>query len=94
MDVKAKLLELCKQAIGLNIGNEEEYKLGGSRFGGVPDVPEDFVWPTFTTGDRYYETKERYLSFLVSTEPIQTSQAISIVSLLIEASLATSIIQD
>ena len=64
MDVKAKLLELCKQAIGLNIGNEEEYKLGGSRFGGVPDVPEDFVWPTFTTGDRYYETKERYLSFL------------------------------
>ncbi len=38
MDVKAKLLELCKQAIGLNIGNEEEYKLGGSRFGGVPVV--------------------------------------------------------
>ena len=68
MDVKAikqELKELCRSAIHLNIGGRGTSAVGGTRFGGVPDVPKDFVWPAFEgTGLGDDTVKSRPLSFL------------------------------
>ena len=50
MTTKEKLLSLAKNSIVLDIAGEAEYVLGGTRFGGKPDVPEDFQWPYFGEG--------------------------------------------
>ena len=44
--VKQELKDLCRNAIHLNIGGKGSSAVGGTRFGGVPDAPADFVWPT------------------------------------------------
>lgn len=36
-------------SIRLTIGGQADLRTGASRFGGVPDVPADFVWPVFET---------------------------------------------
>ena len=46
MNMKEKLESLGKNSIRLKIARKETYKLGATRFGGKPDVPPDFVWPT------------------------------------------------
>ena len=46
MNIMEKLESLKKNCIELKIKNEENYKLGATRFGGKPDVPSDFIWPT------------------------------------------------
>ena len=63
--VKQELKDLCRNAIHLNIGGKGASAVGGTRFGGVPDVPADFVWPTYD-GTSYNddEVKSRPLSFL------------------------------
>ena len=64
MNIKEKLESLCKNSIELKIEGKETYKLGATRFGGQPDVPPDFVWPTFE-GESYDNiVKNRPLSFL------------------------------
>ena len=45
--MKEKLESLGKNSIQLKIDRKETYKLGATRFGGKPDVPTDFVWPTY-----------------------------------------------
>lgn len=50
MTTKEKLLSLAKNSIVLDIAGEAEYVPGGTRFGGKPDVPEDFQWPYFGEG--------------------------------------------
>ena len=63
--VKQELKALCRNAIHLNIGGKGESVLGGTRFGGVPDVPADFVWPVYEgTSFADNEVKKRPLSFL------------------------------
>lgn len=60
-----KLNELCRNMIRLTITEKEQHKLGGTRFGGIPDVPGDFVWPTFETSTfDDDEVKNRPLSFI------------------------------
>lgn len=60
-----QLNELCRNMIHLTVKEKEPYRLGGTCFGGVPDVPEDFVWPTFATATyEDDEVKNRPLSFL------------------------------
>ncbi len=55
----------AKQAINLHIAGKTEEVSGGTRFGGHPDVPKDFVWPTFETATFCDDTvKERPLSFI------------------------------
>ncbi|WMI80284.1 YwqG family protein [Anaerotignum sp. MB30-C6] len=49
MDIKKEVEEMRRNMIRLYINHKAEYVCGGTRFGGVPDVPEDFVWPTFET---------------------------------------------
>lgn len=64
MSIKEKLESLGKNSIKLKIAKKEEYKLGATRFGGRPDVPSGFVWPTFE--DKSYDgvVKDRPLTFL------------------------------
>ena len=55
----------AKHAINLKIAGNTEEVLGGTRFGGRPDVPKDFVWPTFETATIFDDiVKERPLSFM------------------------------
>ena len=44
---KEKLESLGRNSIQLKIARKETYRLGATRFGGKPDVPPDFVWPTY-----------------------------------------------
>lgn len=43
MEVKKKIEQLRRNSIVLKIARKEKYKLYGTRFGGKPDVPSDFV---------------------------------------------------
>ena len=52
MNMKEKLESLGKNSIVLKIAKKEKYKLCATRFGGKPDVPPDFVWPTYE-GESY-----------------------------------------
>jgi len=66
MDKILKLLEAMQRGmIRLNIGADGPIVWGRTRFGGCPDVPAGFVWPTFTSDTFYDDTvKPRPLSFL------------------------------
>ena len=46
MELREKLKQMRRNSMVLEIDGEETYQLCGTRFGGVPDVPPDFVWPT------------------------------------------------
>ena len=66
MNVKERLEALSKNCIILQIEDEESYKLGATRFGGKPDTPVDFTWPTYK-GKSYDDIeKERPLTFWLS----------------------------
>lgn len=47
MELKEKLKEYQRSSIVLDIVEPAKYERGGSRFGGHPDVPPDFVWPVY-----------------------------------------------
>lgn len=64
MNIKEKLESLGKNSIELKIAEKEKYKLGATRFGGQPDVPPDFVWPTFEGESYDHVVKNRPLTFL------------------------------
>lgn len=60
--------EVCssgKNAICLDIAGEATREIGGTKFGGAPDVPSDFIWPVFETATYDDdEVKPRPLAFL------------------------------
>lgn len=65
MNIIEKLESLGKNSIQLEeCFSEGRWDLGASRFGGNPDVPPDFVWPTYEGEDHKNVVKERPLSFL------------------------------
>ena len=64
MSIKEKLESLGKNSIQLKIARKETYKLGATRFGGKPDVPPDFVWPTYEGESYDHVVKDRPLTFL------------------------------
>lgn len=64
MHIKEKLESLAKNSIELKIKEKEAYKLGATRFGGQPDVPTDFIWPTYEGESYDHVVKNRPLSFL------------------------------
>lgn len=64
MTMQEKLQVMARGSIALDIGGAAAYRRGGTRFGGQPDVPPGFVWPTFP-GDRFLQGPEtRPLTFL------------------------------
>ena len=65
-EIIAKLRQVAKQEIKITFEQTDEpLPVGSSRIGGRPDVPSDFVWPTYE-GSSYdaTELKRRPLSFL------------------------------
>ena len=64
MNMKEKLESLGKNSIMLKIAKKEKYKLSATRFGGKPDVPLDFVWPTYEGESYDHVVKDRPLTFL------------------------------
>ncbi|MDE6727959.1 MAG: DUF1963 domain-containing protein [Oscillospiraceae bacterium] len=67
MDIKKELLKTVRNSIRLNIGSasdESGLKIGATRFGGKPDIPEGFEWPYFEGEGYESETKNRPLSFI------------------------------
>lgn len=64
MEIKERLERMAQNSLRLEIDGAETYKRCGTRFGGRPDVPPDFEWPTFE-GERFDgEVKDRPLTFL------------------------------
>lgn len=62
-ELEELLRNMARNAIRLEPGEGEGAEVG--RFGGLPDVPEDFAWPTFKTATYNDEmVKDRPLSFL------------------------------
>ena len=58
MNIKEKLESMAKNSIELKM------QLGATRFGGQPDVPSDFIWPTYMGESYDHVVKKRPLSFL------------------------------
>ena len=74
MNMKEKLESLGRNSIQLKIARKETYKLGATRFGGKPDVPPDFVWPTYE-GESYDNVvKDRPLTFLAQFNCAELAQ--------------------
>ena len=64
-EIIAKLRQVARQEIKITFGQTDEPLLvGSSRIGGRPDVPSDFVWPTYEGSSYDVELKCRPLSFL------------------------------
>ena len=64
-EIIAKLRQVARQEIKITFGQTDEpLPVGSSRIGGRPDVPSDFVWPTYEGSSYDVELKCRPLSFL------------------------------
>ena len=62
--MKDKIQQLQQNSIALKIARKEKYKLCGTRFGGKPDVPSNFVWPYFEGKGLANTVANRPLTFL------------------------------
>ncbi len=69
MTIPEQLAGMFRSSIRLDIAGPAEERLGASRFGGAPDVPDGFEWPAYT-GIVYNETeaRERPLAFLAQID--------------------------
>ncbi len=66
MEVQKIMQEMKKNRIRVRIEGEAAQKIGVSRFGGTPDVPQDFEWPYYFGNSVFDDVeKDRPLSFLV-----------------------------
>lgn len=64
IDIKKELIKTARNSIRLKIFGGAEQTVGGTRFGGAPDVPDGFEWPYFEGSDMDDLVKPRPLSFL------------------------------
>ena len=74
MSIKEKLESLGRNSIQLKIARKETYKLSATRFGGKPDVPPDFVWPTYEGESYDHVVKDRPLTFLAQFNCAELAQ--------------------
>ena len=74
MSIKEKLESLGRNSIQLKIAGKETHKLGATRFGGKPDVPPDFVWPTYEGESYDHVVKDRPLTFLAQFNCAELAQ--------------------
>ena len=66
MELKRALEQMYRNVIDLYIDGAGDERIAVTRFGGVPDVPKDFVWPVFEmAGSKEGPVKCLPLSFLV-----------------------------
>lgn len=74
IDIKKELIKSARNSVRLTIGGAASEKVGATRFGGKPDVPEGFDWPYFE-GEAYGgEIKSRPLSFLAQFDLKEIAQ--------------------
>ena len=73
-ELKELLEKFSRNSIVLNISEEVPITKGWTRFGGQPDVPPDFEWPTFKGENCESITKERPLSFLAQFDCSELSR--------------------
>ena len=66
-ELKELLEKFSRNSIVLDISEEVPITKGWTRFGGQPDVPPDFEWPTFKGENCESITKERPLNYPGST---------------------------
>ena len=64
MELREKLEKLRRNGITLDISGSAEYKRGGTRFGGRPDVPRGFEWPAYEGEGMHGKVAKRPLSFI------------------------------
>ena len=64
MELREKLEKLRRNGITLDISGSAEYKRGGTRFGGRPDVPRGFEWPAYEGEGMHGKAAKRPLSFI------------------------------
>lgn len=64
IDIKKELIKAARNSIRLTISGNAEQTVGGTRFGGAPDVPENFEWAYYVGVGLYDEVKNRPLAFL------------------------------
>lgn len=73
LKLKEMLEKLSRNSIVLEISNPGSESKGATRFGGHPDVPPGFIWPTFKGENCESIVKERPLSFLAQFDCSQLS---------------------
>ncbi len=64
MGIQEKLESMVQNSIKVSIGENEDCRSGATRFGGQPDVPSGFSWPTYEGKGFDDVVKERPLAFL------------------------------
>ena len=64
MEIQEKLESMAQNSIKVSIGENEDCRSGATRFGGQPDVPSGFSWPTYEGKGFDDVVKERPLAFL------------------------------
>lgn len=74
IDIKKELIKSARNSVRLMIGGAADNKIGATRFGGKPDVPEGFEWPYFEGEDYGGERKSRPLSFLAQFDLEEIAQ--------------------
>ena len=73
-NIRNEIIKTARNSITLTIGQELQDTACKTHFGGIPDVPSDFTWPTFecaTFDDG--EIKPRHLNFLMQLDLEQTA---------------------
>lgn len=75
IDIKKELIKTARNSIRLKIGGNAEQTVGGTRFGGAPDVPKGFKWARYK-GESIYtnEVKRRSLSFIAQFDLEEVSK--------------------
>ena len=65
MTMQEKLQVMARGSIALDIGGAAAYRRGGTRFGGQPDVPPGFVWPSRCSGRSHWPRSLPVLSWIL-----------------------------
>lgn len=69
IEIKKELKKACRNSVRLEFSGKPSSRVGASRFGGKPDVPEDFKWESYTGADYLdEEVKTRPLAFLAQLD--------------------------
>ncbi len=75
MNLKNDIAKYVRNSVSLSIGGNAEYVLGGTRFGGVPDLPENFKWDYYSASTfDDDEVKPRPLAFIAQFNLEEMSQ--------------------
>lgn len=64
IDIKKELIKTVRNSIRLRIADGAEQTVGGTRFGGAPDIPAGFEWAYYEGEGLDHDVKQRPLAFI------------------------------